>query len=233
MSVLERDILPYMPHLRQFHFHIRSIAKNASYITINRIRRSFRTLQQKPFDCVLDHFKNQYGQCQIYSLPFIGTRLDFISNRFPLFDNNNNTFSNVTTLLLFDDIQPFENIFFEQLARSLPRLKTLEIFNQLEQQEKTTAMKTNAVFDHLAALILYDIHMDYAEQFLYRMNLSSLTELVIDTDILLKIIAENNEQARKNCSRVGTLQTSKPLYQSIDAIRNFFPLAFYVRHRDE
>ena len=139
----------------------------------------------------------------------------------------------MATLLLFDDIKPFENTFFERLARSLLRLKILEIINQLEQQEKTTAMKTNAVFDHIAVLILYDIHMDYAEQFLYQMGLSSLIDLVIDTDILWKIITENNEQATENCSKVGTLRTSKPSYQSIDVIRNFFLLAHYVKHGNE
>jgi hypothetical protein len=230
--ILERDILLYMPHLRQFNFHIRSILKNASHITIDRIRQSFVKHQQL-FDCVLDHFKNNYGQCQIYSLPFIGTRLDFISNRFPLSDINN-TFSNVTTLSLFDDVKPFESIFFERLVRALPRLKTLEIINQLEQQEKTTtAIKADIDFGHLAVLILYDIHMDYAEQFLYQIHLPSLIELAINKDVLLKIIAENDQQARENCSRVGTLLTSKPSYQSIDAIRNFFPLAHYVKHRNE
>ena len=49
----------------------------------------------------------------------------------------------VTILLLFDDVKPFENVFFERVARALPHLKTLEIFNQLEQQEKTTAQQTN------------------------------------------------------------------------------------------
>ncbi|CAF1227901.1 unnamed protein product, partial [Rotaria sordida] len=164
-SILERDILSYMPRLRQFNYHIRSILKHASHIKIDKIRQSFLKEQQS-FNCVLDHFKNNYGQCQIYSLPFIGTRLDFISNRFPLFDINN-TFSNVTILLLFDDVKPFENIFFERLTRALPRLRTLEIINQLEQQEKSlSVMKTNIDFPHLAVLILYDIHIDYAEQFI-------------------------------------------------------------------
>jgi len=131
--MLERDILVYMSRLRQFHFHIRSILQNASRITIRQIRRSFhkQQQQQQAFGYVLDHFKNNFGQYQIYSLPFIGTRLDFISNRFSLFDNND-TFSNVTTLLLFDDVKPFESIFFDRLARALPQLKTFEIINELE-----------------------------------------------------------------------------------------------------
>jgi hypothetical protein len=229
--LLERNILPYMPRLPQFNFHIRSILKNASHITIDQIRQSFLK-QQQPFDCVLDHFKNNYGQCQIYSLPFIGTRLDFVSNRFPLFDINN-TFSNVTTILLFDDVKPFESIFFERIARALPRLKTLEIINRLEQQEKTTVMKTNIDFAHLAVLILYDIHISYAEQFLCQIHLSSLIELAINKDILLTIITQNHQQARDNCSRVGTLLTSKPSVESIDVIRKSFTLAYYVKHPKE
>ena len=133
-----------MPHLRQFNFHIRSILNNASRLTIVQIRQTFLK-QEQPFDCALDYFNNKYGQCQIYSIPFVGTRLDFVSNRFPLFDINK-TFSNVTTLLLFDDVEPFESIFFERIAEALPRLKTLEIINQLEQQQKTTTMKTNINF---------------------------------------------------------------------------------------
>ena len=230
-SILEKNIYPYMPHLRQFNFHIRSILKNASHVTVDQIRQSFLK-QQQAFDCALDHFKNGYGQCHIYSLPFIGTRLDFISNRFPLFDMKN-TFSNVTTLLLFDDVKPFETIFFEHLSRALPRLKTLEIVNQLEQQEKTTTTKSNIHFTHLAVLILFDIHMDYAEQFFYQSHLSSLIELAIDKDILLTIIAQNQQQAKDNCSLVHRLITSKPSYESIDAIRNFFPSGYYVKHSRE
>jgi hypothetical protein len=105
-SDLEEDIISYMPHLHQFNFHIRSILKDIPNVELETIRQSFIKRQQ-PVDCVLDYFNNNYGHCQIYSLPFIGTRLDFISNRFPLFDVNN-TFSNVTMLLLFDDVKPFE-----------------------------------------------------------------------------------------------------------------------------
>jgi hypothetical protein len=208
-------------HRHYYSQYIRSILKNASHITIDQIRQSFLKHQQS-FDCVLDNFKNKYGQCQIYSLPFIGTRLDFISNRFPLFDINN-TFSNVTILSFFDDVKPFESIFFERLARALPRLRTLEIINQIEQQEKSVlVMKTNTDFPHLSVRILYDIHIDYAEQRICQTNLPSLIELAIDNDILFKIIDQNQQQARDSCSRFGTILTSKKCYESIDTIRNFF-----------
>jgi hypothetical protein len=224
---LETNILPYMPRLHQFNFHIRSILKKTSRVTIEQIHQSF-VKRQQTFNCVFDHFKNNYGQCQIYSLPFIDTRLDFVSNRFPLF--NDNTFSNVTNLLLFDDVEPFESVFFQRVAQALPRLRTLEIINQLEQREKTIATHTNIDFHHLAVLILYDIHLDYAEQFLSQIHLPSLIELYTDKEILFKIIAQNQQQARDNCSRVGIIRTSTPSYQSIDTIQNFFPRAYYMKH---
>ncbi|CAF4713000.1 unnamed protein product [Rotaria sp. Silwood2] len=179
-----------MRHLRQFNFHIRTIFENATHVKIDIIRQGFMKYQQESVDCAVDYFNNNYGQCQIYSLPFIGNRLDFISNRFPLFDINN-TFSMVTMLLLFDDVKPFENLFFARIARDLPHLKTLELFNELEQQEKTTVTTNNLEFTHLSTLILFDIHMDYAEQFLYRSHLPCLIELAIQEDILLAIINMN------------------------------------------
>jgi hypothetical protein len=230
--ILEKEVVSYMPRLSQFHFHIRSILKNASHIPIEQIRQSFRKQQQQTFDCVLDHFKNNYSQCQIYSFPFIGTRLDFVSNRFLLFDINDG-FSNVTHLLLFDDVQPFESIFFERVARTLFQLKTLEIINQLEQREKENVSKIHIHFPHSVVLILYDIHLDYAEQFLCQIHLSSLIELAINKDILFTIIAQNHQQERQSCSKVATIQTSKLSYESIDIVRDFFPLAYYVKHVKE
>ncbi|CAF2390754.1 unnamed protein product [Rotaria sp. Silwood2] len=229
---LENDIISYMPHLNQFNFHIRSILENAAHVEIDTIRQSFMKQQYRFVGCTIDYFNNNYGQCQIYSLPFIGTRLDFISNRFPLFDINN-TFSMVTVLLLFDDIKPFENVFFERLAQTLLHLRTLEVVNRLEQQEKTTTSTNNLKFIHLATLILFDIHMNYAEQFLCRTYLPCLNELAIHTDALFAIIAQDQHQTRDNCSRVERLRTSKPLYNSINAIQNYFPPDSYIQHPDE
>ncbi|CAF1686998.1 unnamed protein product [Rotaria magnacalcarata] len=228
---LDKDIISYMPHLCQFHFHIRSILPNACHVEIDTIRQTFMK-QQQSVDCAIDYFNNDHGQCQIHSLPFIGTRLDFISSRFPLFDTNK-TFSMVTKLLLFDDIQPFESVFFERVSRALPHLKTLDIMNELEQQEKIDTTTNNLEFTHLTTLILFDIHLDYAEQLLCRSHLPSLIELAINNNILLKIIAQDQQQAKDNCSRVGALRTSDPFYHSIDTLRNFFPPDSYVQHPKE
>ena len=219
---LEEDIVSYLPHLRQFNFHIRSVVENAAQIDVDTIRQSFLQ-QNRPVDCAIDYFNNNYGQCQIFSLPFSGTRLDFISNRFPLF-NVNNTFSNVTTLLLFDDIKPFEKTFFQQLSRSLPRLRTLNVFNQLEQEEKTKTTTCLIEFPQLVALILHDIHADYAEQLLCQSCLPRLLELAIRHDLLLTIITDNNKQARENCSKVEQLYIVEPEIDPTDVHRTFFPL---------
>jgi hypothetical protein len=194
-----------MPHLHQFDFYIRSVMRDTHpCIELDTIRQSF--IKQQSVDCTLDYFNNQYGQCQIYSLPFLGNRLDFISNRFPLFDIEN-TFMNVTILLLFDDIKSFENVFFERVTRALRRLRTLEISNQLEQEEKTT----NPIeFSHLSTLILHKIHMDYGEQLLCRARLPYLVKLVVCNDVLSTIIEQDNQQARNSCSKVETLFIVEP-----------------------
>ncbi|CAF4230251.1 unnamed protein product, partial [Rotaria magnacalcarata] len=84
----------------------------------------------------------------------------------------------VTKLLLYDDIQPFESSFFERVSRALPHLRTLDVMNGLEQQEKKTTTTTNNLeFINLTTLILFDIHLDYAEQLLCRTHLPCLVEL--------------------------------------------------------
>jgi hypothetical protein len=214
---LERNIIPFMPHLRQFDFHIRSILRQISYIEMDLIRRSF--IGKPSVSCTYDYFNNQCGQCQIYSHPFIGNRLDFISNRFPLFDIKNR-FINVTILLLFDDVKPFENEFFERVTRALPRLQTLEISNRLQQEEKTINL---IEFSHLSTLILHKIHLDYGEQLLCRSRLPQLVELVIRNEVLTTIINQDNEQARHNCSKVETLYIVEPWIERTNFHLKFFP----------
>jgi hypothetical protein len=58
-------------------------------------------------------------------------------------------------------------------------------------------------------------------------------ELASHKNILLAIIAQDQQQARDNCSRVATLRTSEPIYDSIDAVQNFFPPDSYLKHPKE
>jgi hypothetical protein len=225
---LQRDIISFMPNLFQFDFHIRSLLKNADHIELDKIRQSFIQYEQ-PIDFTIDYFNNQYGQCQIYSLPFIGTRLDFISNRFPLF-NVDNRFSNVTMLILYDDIQPFEHVYFQRVARVLPRLKVLEVLNFVQQQEKNQANNNLIEFRHLSTLILHDIHADYVEQLLCRTYLPCLIQLVIRNDLLSTIINQNQQQVKDNCSKVETLIIAEPWIHPEAIDKNFFP-NLVISHR--
>ncbi len=52
------------------------------------------------------------------------------------------------------------------LLKALPRLRTLEISNQLEQEEQTKTIRNSLEFSHLSAHILQKIHMNYGEQLL-------------------------------------------------------------------
>ena len=228
---IERDIISYMPNLRQFDFHIRSIVRNAEYIEIDRIRHSF-TKKKQSIDCAIDYFSNGYGQCHIYSIPFIGIRLDFISNRFPLFNNDKNIFVNITILLLFDDRKSFEHTFFKYLAQILPHLKTLEISNQIEQEKQNQIANSIIEFHHLNVVNLHNIHVDYGEQILCQSSLPSLIELVIHNNVLSTIIDKNNQQARNNCSKVETLRIVEPWIEATNIHLEFFP-CLYKRIYDQ
>ncbi|CAF4399062.1 unnamed protein product [Rotaria socialis] len=214
------EILPNLTHLKIMMGRKRSITGTPYILEIDTLRQSFIKHQQQSVDCVIDYFSDKYDQCQIYSLPFIGTRLDFISNRFPLFDTNR-TFAMVTKSLLFDDIQPFESDFFEHVSQALPQLRTLDVLNGLEQQEKIKTTTNNLEFTNLITRVLFDIHLDYAKQLLCRTHRPCLVELAIDNDILLKIITQDQQQTKDNCSRVETLRTWKPLYHSADVLQDF------------
>ncbi|CAF4407803.1 unnamed protein product [Rotaria magnacalcarata] len=218
----ERYIVPLLQRLPTIEYLTLLLAVvSVPHIDTDTIRQSFFH-QEQSVACVLDYFNNDCGQCQIFSLPFIGTRLDFISNRFPLFDENKNTFSNVTTILLFDDVKPFEHDFFVLVSRALPHLKSLEVFNRLEQQEKPA---TNLIkFPHLTTLILYDIHINYAEQFLCRTHLPCLVELLIHYEPLSTIIAQHPEEAKTNCLKIEFLHFVDDVSTDpTDPLLDFFP----------
>ncbi len=95
-----RSVYWWISFLKEYYFiyasftSICSILRNATHIEVDTIHQSFT--RQHSIDCILAYFNNQYSQCQIYSLQFIDNRLNFISNRFPL----------------FDDVKPFENVLF-------------------------------------------------------------------------------------------------------------------------
>lgn len=94
----------------------------------------------------------------------------------------------------------------------------------LNNKDKEMITTNYPEFGHLSALILLDIHMDYAEQLLCRSRLPCLTELAIHNQVLLTIVAHDSQQARDNCCKVENILPSEEWCDSIDAIRSFFPL---------
>ncbi|CAF4673577.1 unnamed protein product [Rotaria sp. Silwood2] len=129
----------------------------------------------------------------------------------------------VTMLLLFDDVQLFESDFFIRVSRALPHLRTLEISNHLEQEEKTKTITDSIEYSHLSTLILHKIHIDYGEQLLCRTHLPHLVKLVIRNDVLLTIIDQDNQQARNNCLNVETLFIVESWIKPTSVQLKFFP----------
>ena len=224
---LQQQITSHMPHLRQFDFHIRSALRNAAYVEAETIQKSFSQFE-RPVRCAVDYFDNRHSQCHVYSIPFVGTRLDFISNRFHLLETPK-TFCHVTTLLLYDDLQPFEHVFFERLAQALPHLRTLEILNALEQREQIASTAAKIEFPRLMTLLLYDIHVNYAEEMLCRCRLPCFAELVIRIEPLLIVISQDQGQARENCSHVELLRTPRcDTEDTSAALQTFFPRGIFL-----
>jgi hypothetical protein len=110
------------------------------------------------------------------------------------------------------------------MAQALPRLRTLDVFNQLQQEEKMKTTTNFTKFPRLTALILHNIHVDYAEQLLCRSHLPNLIELVIRNDALSVIIDNNDQHARDNCSKVERLCIVDPWIEPTSAQLSFFPL---------
>jgi len=73
--------------------------------------------------------------------------------------------------------------FFKRVSQALPRLQTLKVFNQLEQQEKIKT-KNNTI--------------EFRQQIFCQSYLSCLIELVILNNTLSEIINQDQQQARNN-----------------------------------
>ena len=86
---LQRGITSYIPRLRHFDFHIHTTLRYVPHHLTD-----FRSLSST---CSLEYFSKRRGQCHVFSLTFLGNRLDPLSNRFPLFE-----LPRLTTLILHD-----------------------------------------------------------------------------------------------------------------------------------
>ncbi|CAF4492753.1 unnamed protein product [Rotaria socialis] len=115
-------------------------------------------------------------------------------------------FIKVRSVIVTDDICPFEHEFFRIISQSFPFLQTLSIQNDEPQKSKKNSI-TFITFSHLAVLNLELAHIDYVEQFLF--------EMMITNNF-------TNDAARLNFTQLKTLVTEKPFVRP-DNFHSYFP----------
>ncbi|CAF2145333.1 unnamed protein product [Rotaria magnacalcarata] len=188
-SIINRkNIISHMPRLNQFIFNIRSIINynNLNYFPSNEdIHRTFINFKDNQVTSCVDYFPtSKYGQCHIYSCPFILTYYENLTNNFP-----GGLFNTVQQIELFD----------EQLT----------IINSEQQNFNNENRKYSIInYYHLTKLHLVHVHDDYAEQFLLdtKTYLSNYIQLSIHYDQLQRVTEYfTRNTTRYNCSKVKQL----------------------------
>ncbi|CAF4264189.1 unnamed protein product, partial [Rotaria sordida] len=164
-----------------------------------------------------DYFPNDgSSQSHIYTYPYTLRHYNNITNNFP-----RRLFNYVQVVTLFDE-RSFEHEFFMRLVQAFPCLKDLTITNSEPQKHKQYSNSNDENQDfsiieypHLIYLNLFEIHDDYAEQFLLDTKTCFLNNicLPIDDDVIQRVTQNFTRDAtRNNYSKVKTLYR----YQSVD-----------------
>ncbi|UJR22781.1 hypothetical protein I4U23_025813 [Adineta vaga] len=159
------------------------------------------------------------ARCQIYSLPYEFDMCHNVTNSF-----NGVIFNNVRSVILVDDIKPFEKEFFQVISKSFPSLQTLTIENDESQKYKKDSFGL-ITFPHLNVLNLTLAHGHYVEQFLFKRktHLPCLLHLTMQCESL-SIITNNftNNPTDFNFVQLKTLVTDKAFVHP-DNFRSYFP----------
>ena len=223
---LRNEIENQMPHLSTFIFNI--FTHNVLFSETNRpssddIRGTF--IQGTSGDCYVDYHLNGLGRCHIYSIPLPLTDFHGITNNFP-----GGQFSHVRVLYVTDTVRPFEHEFFQRISRSFPLLKSITVFNRLEQTRSEQSSDDEQVssvveYSHLIDLDLHHASIDYVEQFLIetRTVLPRLNSLRMEYEHLITVTKNfTNNTTRLNCSNVKRLITEEMMVHSKD-VYFYFP----------
>ncbi|CAF3769969.1 unnamed protein product, partial [Rotaria magnacalcarata] len=205
---LTDQVINYMSHLHTFIFDIandNTIINAHSKPSSDDIRRTFIE-RGHHVDCYIDYHTDKIGRCHVYSLPFTMERIHYITSRFP-----GGMFMNVRVLRVCDIDRSFENTFFAKISRSFPLLSELTVSNTTERLEKPsykwkTSKEASSIIEYssLVKLILVDVHIDYAEQFLSTLNtrLPCLNKLHIRYEHLTTVTENFTRDAtRVNCEK--------------------------------
>ena len=223
---LNNEIQSRMPNLSTFIFNIHT--NNVHFSEDDRpssdnIRRTF--IQGTSFDCYVDYDWSGAGRCHIYSLPLPLTHFHGITNNFP-----GGQFIYVRTLCVIDTMCPFEHEFFQRISHSFPLLRSISVFNLLEQKRSEQCLDDERVssiveYSHLTELDLEYAHSDYVEQFLVdtRISLPRLNVLRVQYEHLT-MVTENftNNAPRLNCAKVKRLITEVTMVHSKE-VYSYFP----------
>ena len=223
---LNSEIQSRMPYLSTFIFNI--LTYNVHFSGDDRplssdIRRTFT--KGTSADCYVDYNWKGQGRCHIYSLPLPLTHFHDITNNFP-----GGQFIHVRNLYVVDTMRPFEHEFFQRITRSFPLLRSITVFNVLEQKASRPCLDHEQVssiveYSHLTELDLECAHIDYVKQFLIdtRIYLPRLNILWIRYEHLTTV-TENftNNATRLNCAKVKRLITEETMVHSKD-VYLYFP----------
>ncbi|CAF3313681.1 unnamed protein product [Rotaria socialis] len=163
---LNDEILVRMPRLNKFTFSITTrVCNRRSNIFLpsnDDIQRSFIERKYQQIGSYADDNTIKIrARCHIYSLPYQFRMFHNVTNSF-----QGGMFNKVRSVIVTDDIYPFEHEFFQIISQSFPFLQTLSIQNDKPQKSKKNSI-TFITFSHLAVLNLELAHIDYVEQFLF------------------------------------------------------------------
>ncbi|CAF1321536.1 unnamed protein product [Rotaria sordida] len=217
---LKKNIINHLPLLRQFIFNIHttfSFDNEMHFLSNEDIQDTFTDFKDYEIISSVDYFPNdRSGQSHIYTYPYTLRHYNNITNNFP-----RRLFNYVQEVTLFDE-RPFEHEFFMRLVQAFPFLKNLTITNTEPQKYKQYSNSNDENQDfpiikypHLIYLNLFEIHDDYAEQFLFDTKTCFLNDirLLIDDDVIQRVTQNFTRDAtRNNYSKVKTVYR----YQSVD-----------------
>ena len=118
---INNEILVHVPKLRQFSFHIHTEVFQQDVVhqlSEGGIRRTLVDIKDYQVICIVTPIA-RHAICQVFSIPFVFDRLEYVTHTCPSI-----IFSHVTFLSVWDVI-PFEHQFFLRITRCFPMLKEL------------------------------------------------------------------------------------------------------------
>ncbi|CAF3003260.1 unnamed protein product [Rotaria sp. Silwood2] len=221
---LNDEILIHMPRLNKFTFSITTLVCNRKSNIIlpsnDDIQRSFIERRYQQIGSYADDNTMKIrARCHIYSLPYQFHMFHNVTNSF-----KGDIFNKVRSVIIIDEIRPFEHEFFQIISQSFPFLQTLSIQNDKPQKYKKYSF-TFITFPHLAVLNLELAHINYVEQFLSERKtlLPCLLHLTIQYESLVMITNNfTNDPTRLNFTQLKTLVTDKSFVRP-ENFHSYFP----------